>query len=42
MKATAEIGKMGLAFKVNAAIAQYRLLKNPPPRGRGTPGPGGQ
>ena len=40
VKATAEIGKMGLAFKVNAAIAQYRLLKNPPqPRGgRGGPG----
>jgi creatinine amidohydrolase/Fe(II)-dependent formamide hydrolase-like protein len=34
MKATAEIGKMGLAFKVNAAIAQYRLMKNPPQRGR--------
>jgi creatinine amidohydrolase/Fe(II)-dependent formamide hydrolase-like protein len=38
VKATAEIGRMGLAFKVNAAIAQYRLLKNPPQRGRGTPG----
>jgi creatinine amidohydrolase/Fe(II)-dependent formamide hydrolase-like protein len=38
MKATAEIGKMGLAFKVNAAIAQYRLLKNPPQRGRPTGG----
>jgi creatinine amidohydrolase len=36
MKATAEIGRMGIEFKVNAAIAQYRLLKNPPPqRGRG-------
>jgi creatinine amidohydrolase len=35
MKATAEIGKMGIEFKVNAAIAQYRLLKNPPRR-RGT------
>lgn len=35
-KATAEIGRMGIQFKVNAAIAQYRLLKNPPqPRGRG-------
>lgn len=34
MRATAEIGRMGIAFKVNAAIAQYRLLKNPPqPRG---------
>ena len=36
MKATAEIGRMGILFKVNAAIAQYKLLKNPPqPRGRG-------
>jgi len=36
MKATAEIGRMGIEFKVNAAIAQYKLLKNPPqPRGRG-------
>jgi creatinine amidohydrolase/Fe(II)-dependent formamide hydrolase-like protein len=36
MKATAEIGRMGIEFKVNAAINQYRLLKNPPqPRGRG-------
>jgi creatinine amidohydrolase len=35
-KATAEIGRMGIQFKVNAAVAQYRLLKNPPqPRGRG-------
>jgi creatinine amidohydrolase len=34
MKATAEIGRMGIEFKVNAAIAQYKLLKNPPqPRG---------
>ena len=39
MKATAEIGRMGIQFKVNAAISQYRLLKNPPqPRGRGGPG----
>jgi len=39
MKATAEIGRMGIQFKINAAIGQYRLLKNPPPqRGRGTPG----
>ena len=39
MKATAEIGRMGIQFKVNAAVNQYRLLKNPPPqRGRGTPG----
>ena len=36
MKATAEIGRMGIQFKVNAAINQYKLLKNPPqPRGRG-------
>src|SRR5688572_21034828 len=36
MRATAEIGRMGIQFKVNAAIGQYRLLKNPPPpRGRG-------
>jgi hypothetical protein len=27
---------MGIQFKVNAAIAQFKLLKNPPqPRGRG-------
>jgi len=38
-KATAEIGRMGIQFKINAAIAQYRTLKNPPqPRG----GRGGQ
>jgi len=37
MKATAEIGRMGIQFKVNAAIAQFRTLKNPPPArgGRG-------
>ena len=29
-KATAEIGRMGILFKVNAAILQYRTLKNPP------------
>ena len=34
MKATAEIGRMGIEFKVNAAIAQYRTLKNPPQRTR--------
>lgn len=28
-KASAEIGKMGIEFKVNAAIAQYRQLKTP-------------
>ena len=33
-KATAEIGKMGVEFKVNAGIAQYKQLKNPPQRGR--------
>ena len=37
-KATAEIGRMGIEFKVNAAINQYKLLKNPPQRG----GRGGQ
>jgi creatinine amidohydrolase len=36
-KATAEIGKMGVEFKVNAGISQYRTLKNPPRRG-GTQG----
>lgn len=30
-KSTAEIGRMGIEFKVNAAINQYKLLKNPPP-----------
>ena len=30
VKATAEIGRMGIEFKVNAGIGQYRLLKNPP------------
>lgn len=43
MKATAEIGRMGIEFKVNAAIGQYKLLKNPPPPrgGRGgNPVPG--
>jgi creatinine amidohydrolase/Fe(II)-dependent formamide hydrolase-like protein len=35
-KATAEIGKMGVEFKVNAGINQYKLLKSPPQgRGRG-------
>ena len=33
MKATAEIGRMGIEFKVNAAINQYKALKNPPQRG---------
>jgi len=28
---TAAIGQMGIAFKVNAAINQFKLLKNPPP-----------
>jgi creatinine amidohydrolase len=32
-KATAEIGKMGIEFKVNAGLNQYKLLKNPPQRG---------
>jgi creatinine amidohydrolase/Fe(II)-dependent formamide hydrolase-like protein len=35
MKATAEIGKMGIEFKVNAAIAQFNQLKNPGRRGGG-------
>jgi len=39
VKATAEIGKMGVEFKVNAGINQYRLLKNPPARGSGRGGP---
>ena len=39
MKATEAIGKMGIEFKVNAAINQYKLLKNPP-QGRRT-GAGG-
>jgi creatinine amidohydrolase len=34
-KATLEIGKMGVEFKVNAGINQYRMLKTPPARGRG-------
>jgi creatinine amidohydrolase/Fe(II)-dependent formamide hydrolase-like protein len=34
MKATADIGKMGIAFKVNAGISQYRALKTPPRGGR--------
>ncbi|MBI4475558.1 MAG: creatininase family protein, partial [Acidobacteria bacterium] len=41
-KATAEIGKMGIEFKINAAINQYRSLKNPSQgrgRGRGRSGP---
>src|SRR5262245_6606535 len=33
-KATAEIGKMGIEFKVNAGLNQYKAIKNPP-RGRG-------
>ena len=40
MKSTAEIGRMGINFKVYAGINQYRLIKNPPPQrgGRTTPG----
>lgn len=42
MLSTAEIGRMGIAYKVNAGINQYLALKNPPPaRGGGRPGPGG-
>jgi creatinine amidohydrolase len=37
-KATAEIGRMGIEFKINAALSQYRALKNP----RGGRGGGGQ
>jgi creatinine amidohydrolase/Fe(II)-dependent formamide hydrolase-like protein len=40
-KSTAEIGKMGIEFKVNAAINQYQLLKNPPPQRGGRPGRAG-
>jgi creatinine amidohydrolase/Fe(II)-dependent formamide hydrolase-like protein len=32
-KATAEIGKMGIEFKMNAGLNQYKALKNPPARG---------
>lgn len=39
MKATAEIGKMGVEFKVNAGLNQFKRLKNPPQRGRPS-GPG--
>jgi creatinine amidohydrolase len=40
MKATAEIGRMGIEFKVNAAINQFRMLKDPPrPRGGQKPPP---
>jgi len=28
-KATAEIGRMGIEFKINAGLAQYRALRNP-------------
>ena len=28
-RATAEIGRMGIEFKVNAALSQYRALKEP-------------
>lgn len=38
-KSTADIGRMGIAFKVNAAVNEYRMLKNPPrPRGGQRPG----
>ena len=32
MLSTADIGRMGIAYKVNAGLAQYRLIKNPPPQ----------
>lgn len=42
-KATAEIGKMGIEFKINAGLNQYTLLKNPPQRGgRGGDGQNGR
>jgi creatinine amidohydrolase/Fe(II)-dependent formamide hydrolase-like protein len=37
MKATAEIGRMGIEFKINAALNQYKALKNPPPQRGGRP-----
>ena len=37
---TAGIGRMGIAFKVNAGINQFRLLKSPPPQRGGRPTPG--
>ncbi|MGE0462979.1 MAG: creatininase family protein [Vicinamibacterales bacterium] len=40
-RATAEIGRMGIEFKVNAGLAQYRLLKNPPQPRRGGRPPAG-
>lgn len=40
--ATAEIGRMGIEFKVNAAIAQYRAATAPPRTGRGGRGGGQQ
>lgn len=39
-KATPEIGKMALEFKVNSGIQQYKTLKNPPQRGGRGSGPG--
>lgn len=38
-KATADIGRMGLEFKINAGLAQYREMKNP---SRGRDGRGGR
>lgn len=38
-KATADIGKMGIEFKVNAGINQYKALKNPPRRNNTQPPP---
>ena len=38
-KATAEIGRMGVEFKVNAAINQYKAVEEPAyPRGGGRRG----
>jgi len=34
-RSTADIGRMGIEFKVNAAITQYRAAVAPPRQGRG-------
>lgn len=39
-RATADIGRMGIEFKVNAALAQYRAAVAPPRAGRGGRGGG--
>jgi len=40
-RSSAEIGRMGIEFKVNAGLAQYRLIKNPPQPRRGGRPPAG-